>query len=217
MPSLYDPNAQLSTHYTLADFTKTNQALSEPNLPAEAYQFENLTYLADTKERLDHEIGPSEILSGFRTKELQNALTASGEPTGSGSMSFHETGRGIDIFPTTMSIADYFGRILANENLKSQFAEIAIKPSQNAIHLAINVPGDIREPKITGLTSEGIYARLNLDEIANYIAPFMNSLDDAYSYAEAKLVTWNKTPLIIGAGLLAGASLWILLSKKAKA
>lgn len=207
---MFDPNAMLSQHYSLGDLTQTSQMLMRPNFPENVQQFDNLTYLADILERLNHEIGPFQILSGFRTKELQSILAGQGEPVASG-ISFHEVGRGVDITPTSMSTAEYFGLILAIEDLKNQFAEIAIKPSQNAIHLAINVPGDVREPKITGLNSEGVYARLTLDEIANYLSPFVESVDEAY-YAASKLVTQNRIPLIIGMVAAAGGVIYLMLA-----
>lgn len=208
---VYDINAMLSQNFTLGNLCVTNQALSQPNLPNQSYQYDNLVYTADVIEQLNHEVGPFQILSGFRTKELQNKLSSQGEPTSAG-MSFHEAGRAVDVYPTTMTIADMFGRILANEALRSQFAEIAIKPEQNALHLAVNVPGDVRQPKITGLTSGGVYARLNADEIASYIAPFMESFDDAYDYAAAKLVTTSRTPLILALVAAVGGVAYLALA-----
>jgi hypothetical protein len=200
---MYDLNAPLSAHYTLGQFVVTNQPLSQPNLPTEIAHYDNLVLLADMKERLDQYIGPSNIVSAYRTKELQEALRASGEPTASGK-SFHELGRAFDIYPSNMSIADFFGKILASP-LRSEFAEIAIKPAQNALHLSINVPGDVREPKVTGLNSQGSYVRLTADEIASYIQPFVENVEAAYEEAKS-LVTYNKAPLYAALFLgLAGA------------
>lgn len=209
----YDPNAMLSTHYSLGDLIATTKPLSQPNFPSDSSHYDNLVLMADMLERLDTEVGPFVLLSGYRTKELQDILTAAGEPTSKG-LSFHEIGRGVDVSPTGMTPAEYFGRILANEDLKNQFAEIAIKPSQNALHLAINVPGDMRDPKITGLNAEGSYVKLSLDQITDYIAPYMASTEDAVNYAEAQLVTMNKTPLIIAAIGGLGLAAWLLMGKK---
>lgn len=210
---MYDPNTSLSPNFTLKSLTVTNQQLSQPNEPTSADHYNNLVLTADALEQLLYYIGPFNVLSGYRTKELQNALTAAGEPTSKG-LSFHEIGRGIDIAPTTMSLTEFYGKLLADENLRNLFAEIAIKPSQNSIHLAINVPGDVRQPKITGLNTEGVYATLSLDDIANYIAPYMASAEEAYDYAAAKLVSYNKLPLYLALGLgLLGAG-YFLLGKK---
>lgn len=213
MPSLYDPSAMLSTHYSLGNLIATNQQLSQPNMPTQSYMFDNLTLMADVIEQIESTIGPIHLLSGFRTKELQDKLAAQGEPTSAG-MSFHEAGRAIDFNPTTMSLTEYFGRMLANENLKNKFAEIAIKPSQNSIHAAINIPGDERDTKVLGLNDQGIYGKLGLDQLANYIAPYMESAEQAYDYAAAQLVTFNKTPLIIAAASGLGLAAYLLLGSK---
>lgn len=210
---MFVDTAQLSNQFILRDLTLTNQSLTMPNLPTTPYDFDNLKLLAQTLEYLQANIGPFQILSAYRTKELQDKLTAEGEPTGSGVKSFHEVGRGVDIYPTTMSIDEYFGRILANPDLKDQFAEIAIKPSQNALHLAINVPGDVRTPKVTGLNPLGVYARLSVDEITAYIAPFMDSVEDAYDYAAAELVSINFTPMIVTAVAALGGGILLLLAR----
>jgi hypothetical protein len=206
----------LSAHYSLANLTATNQNLSEPNLPQNANQYDNLVFLANMLEELDAKIGPFQYLSGFRTGELQNKLASQGEPTATGT-SFHELGRAVDIAPTTMTPTEYFGRLLADEELKNKFSEIAIKPSQNALHLSINVRGDERTPKVLGLNQDGVYAKLGLDEIAGYIQPYMQSAAAAYDYAAAQLVTINRLPLIIMATIgLAGAA-YLLMGSKRKA
>jgi hypothetical protein len=210
--SPYDPNAMLSTHYSLGDLIATTKQLSQPNFPSDSSHYDNLVLLADMLERLDTQVGPFTLLSGYRTKELQNILTAAGEPTSKG-LSFHEIGRAVDISPTTMTIAEYFGQILANEDLKNQFAEIAIKPSQNALHLSINVPGDVRDPKVTGLDSSGTYAALSVDDVANYIAPYMASATDAFNYAETQVVNTGVSPMMIGVGLAVALGAFMLLGK----
>lgn len=208
---MYDLNSPLTQNYTLGQFLVTNQALSQPNMPATVADYDNLVLLAEMKEKLDYYIGPSQIISAYRTKELQEKLRAAGEPTASGT-SFHEIGRAFDLAPTSMSIADFFGKILASP-MREEFAEIAIKPAQNALHLAINVPGDVREPKVTGLNQEGVYARLSMEEIADYIKPFLDSASEALDEA-AKLVTYNKTPLIMTLVAATGGLIWYLFGRK---
>lgn len=171
----YTEDTRLSASFILEDLTKTSQVLAMPNLPllTEKWIFDNLLLLADTLEYLQSAVGPFIVISGYRTNELQKKLAESGEPTGTGNTkSFHEVGRGVDIYPTTMGIADFFGRLLANENLRLKFSEISIKPSQNALHLAINVPGDVRTPKITGLNTANEYQRLTPEEIQGYIQKY---------------------------------------------
>lgn len=216
-PSPYSPSMMLSTHYSLASLVATTKALSQPNLPKTESEIQNLSMTADTLEYLESKIGPFTILSGFRSPELQAVLAASGDPVASGK-SYHELGLAVDIYPTTMSFADYFGRILADEEVRSHFIEIAIKPAQNSLHLAVKSPYDLRDPKIMGLNTEDQYARLNAEDIARYIEPFVGSAQEAYDYAEAKLVTYNRTPLILAAvAALGGAAFLIFTSMKKKA
>jgi hypothetical protein len=112
-----------------------------------------------------------------------------------------------------MSITEMFGRILANESLKNKFAEIAIKPSQNAIHLSVNTPADTRTPKVLGLNNEGIYTRLSLDDIVRYITPYMTSTAAATSYADAELAPPSVSPMLIGLAAL-GIGAYFLSKKK---
>lgn len=205
-PSMFAPSLMLSNSYSLGDLIGTSQQLSAPNMPSTQEEIDNLTILADVKEQLDNEIGHSTILSGFRTKELETVLTAKGEPTAAGT-SFHELGRAIDISPNNMSITEFFGRLLANEDLKNKFAEIAIKASQNAIHLAVNVPYDTRDPKVLGLNSDNVYARLTADDILNYISPYVPA-DTAANYADALASSGSNTTLIYIAlaAILAGVA-----------
>lgn len=170
----FSEDTKLSASYTLEDLTKTNQVLALPNLPTEKWIMDNLAVLADTLEFLTSSVGPFVIISGFRTEELQNALKSSGEPTGSGK-SFHEVGRAVDIYPTTMDITEFFGRILANPDVRYRFAEISIKPSQNALHLAVNVPSDTRFPKILALNASNQYAKLTETEIQHYVEKYVDN------------------------------------------
>jgi hypothetical protein len=174
------PDSMLSTNYSIADLCLTNQSLTAPNFPDSQYQLDNLVLLADMLENLTTNVGPFTILSGFRTHELQVALKEGGAPTGSGALSFHEVGRAVDINPTSMSLADYFGTILANQDLANQFAELALKPSQNAIHMSINVPGDTRTPRILVLDpTTNSYVKATTDQIASYVANVVSAADAA--------------------------------------
>jgi hypothetical protein len=192
----YDRNMILSTNYTLGDLCITTQMLMQPNLPSDQNTLNNLIALADVLEQLNSSIGPFSVLSGFRTKELQRVLGESGNPISQG-LSFHEIGRGVDIYPGTMSISDYFGRILADQNLTNEFAEISIKPGQNSIHLAINVPGDTRTPRITGLDSgSNTYQALSESSIENYIFQAGAGLENVIQVAEENPAI--SIPLLLG-------------------
>lgn len=197
----YDPNAKLSTTYRLKDLTPTDKFLLAPNEPQNITHWNNLSRLASILERITKEIGPFKIISGFRTKELQNILSSVGEPTSTGT-SFHELGRSVDIYPTTQKLDAFFGKILANQALMKELAELAYKPEQKSVHLSINVPGDVRTTKVLGLTQQGKYARLSTDEITNMMRPYMT--------AAARLVSTNKMPLILA---VAAIGLFLIMKK----
>ncbi|NJM09375.1 MAG: M15 family metallopeptidase [Bdellovibrionaceae bacterium] len=211
-----DVNMMLSSRYALKDLVATTKQLSRPNLPSDETQLENLRLLADTMDFLNSMVGPFTIISGYRTKELQDVLASSGDPVASGK-SYHELGLAVDIYPTTMGLTEYFGTMLASDEVRSRFIEIAIKPGQNTLHLAVKSPYDLRDTKILGLNSEGKYAKLTADEIAGYIAPVLGSMDAAMDYASAKLVSYNRTPLILGAiATVSGALVLLFSSRKGK-
>lgn len=210
----YFEDTRLSNSYILGDLTKTSQILALPNSPddqTEKWIFANLILLAQVLEYLEQQIGPFVIISGFRTAELQAALKNEGAPVGSGTTkSFHEVGRAVDIYPSTMSIDDYFGKMLANEEIRTMFAEISIKPSQNSLHLAINVPGDARAPKILGLNSENKYVNLTSAEIQNYISKYSTAPEVLSETLVAEAGMSGK--MILGMIAAAAASLIALVS-----
>lgn len=171
----------LSPNYSVGMLCVTSQTLKAPNLPSTADQMSNLTQLANFLETLNSSVGPFTILSGFRTPELESVLTANGEPTAPG-LSFHEVGRGIDITPTSMNLQDFFGTMLANATIPGDCAEIAYKPSQNSIHLAINVPGDTRDTKVLQLDpSTNTYTAMSPSDIEIFIQPYVPGMAPADS------------------------------------
>ena len=198
----YDPKSQLSAHYTLANLTQTSKPVSTPNLPSSAEHFNNLKLLADALEYLDSKIGPFNIMSGYRTKELQNLLKSAGEPVATGT-SFHELGLGVDIYPTTMKIAEYFGKILADPIITSRFVEIAIKPSQNTLHLSVRNPNETRATRITQLNPQGSYVGLSKAQIDSYAAPYRTTASTASGKG-------GIGPLAIGAAIAGGLALMLV-------
>lgn len=204
------PNLQLSADYKLADLCVTSQSLSAPNIPDRDGPVNNLMVTASVLEQVTGLVGPFNILSGFRTQELEDKLTAQGEPTASG-ISMHQMGRAVDIYPTTMSLDEFYGQLLANANLRSLFAEIAYKPSQNSIHLAVQTPDDNRDIKILGLDDAGQYVRLSLDQIQDFIAPYMTDASSVFEEASSIVLAENKLPIIIGAGALAALTFYMIM------
>lgn len=197
---MISPELQLTPRFKLKDLIVTEQKLSLPNLPSTDIELDNLYRLASYLEDLWTNIGPFRISSAYRTKELQQRLTASGDPTSLGT-SFHELGRAVDIVPTSMGIAEFFGRLLANENMRFGYREIAIKPSQGSIHLAIKTPDDMRETKVMGLNENKVYSKLSLDEIAQYMAPYKINYEEAVQEAESLI---KQTPPILAFAVAGG-------------
>ncbi len=195
----------VSQYFTLGDLLVTNQGLNEPNYPNDSSHIGNIKKLAAVLDELLITLGPFQILSGYRTKELQTKLGEGGNPT-STKLSFHEIGRAVDIYPTEMTLDEYFGLILANEDLKNKFAEISIKNSQNSLHLSVNVPGDWRTPKIMGLTADRTYASLSSEEIQGYIDSVTKFVGDSLETASK-----SKLPILV-AGILAVGGFFILTS-----
>lgn len=199
---------KLSTNFTLGDLVYTTQPLSAPNLPPKGPYFDNLVFTADVLEELLTLFGFT-IVSGFRTKELQQRLIDIGEPATS-KLSFHEVGRAVDIIPDGISLADAFGLILANP-IRERFAEIAFKPSQGSLHLAINVPGDIRVPKITAMNEAQQYGALSTEAIQGYIDRAIASVGDVSAAVSAQAP--KIAVFAVGAVSLA-AIYWMLMKKR---
>src|SRR5690606_38198163 len=101
------------------------------NIPDET-QIENLKKLALMLDDLFTQIGPFQIESGFRTKELQVALSK--DTPQAAANSFHVLGIAADVVPTTMSAEKWFAKLLASP-LRAQLGEMALK--QNTIHLSL--------------------------------------------------------------------------------
>lgn len=184
---------QITPHFSLADLTKTSRNV--PNNVPENFMG-NIEALAWLLEDMYTQIGPFEIISAFRSEELQQLLATEGEPTGKGK-SFHVVGLGADIYPTTMGIKEYFGKLIASP-LRDQFAELFLKEPQNAIHIGYNYDG--RNPMIKALNQAGEYVALSWDEIQDFAAPYMESVAELYEQVATPKTA--KTLMLIGAAAL---------------
>ncbi len=173
----YDGSEDLWGNYKLKDLCITNTGL--PNLPvgipgmiSEEDIFNNLQKLAALLTDLARDVGPFHLLSAYRTPEVQAALASAGEPVPpAGKLSFHAVGLAADIAPTTMSLADYFGMMLA-AGYQEKTAEIGYKPSQNSIHLAVKVP--YKQGVVLALDSEsGKYGPISQEQVDQFASPFL--------------------------------------------
>lgn len=192
-----DPTEPLSNRFTLADLTVTNSGL--PNMPeADSQEYTNLKWLAGVLDELWDSIGPFQIISGFRSPELQEKLRAAGEPTAA-KRSFHEAGMAVDIYPSNMSIDEFFGKILASD-WKEKLGEISIKPTQNTLHLSL--PTEKTQGVIMALNQAGAYVRLTAEEIADYAAPYLEAAVEMVSEVAKKPATKIAFVALIGGAIL---------------
>jgi hypothetical protein len=150
--------------YTLADLTITNTGL--PNMPTEDQEIQNLTWLAKVLGQLEDSIGPFTLISAFRSPAVQQDVGAGA--VAAGKKSFHEVGLAADIYPTTMTLDDYFGKILDSE-WRQKLGEIIYKKSQNTIH--IGLPTSAIRGKIMFREANGTYRLMTQDEIDQLAGP----------------------------------------------
>ena len=186
-----DLGEQLSPSFTMADLTITNHAVD--NRPTLQSEHDNLVRLAEMLERLQADVGPFTILSAFRSTALQEMLRSEGEPVAAGK-SFHELGTGVDLTPKTMSNEEFYGRLAALVGTSDVpgpwygvLSEIAYKPTQNAIHLALAT--SYKQNVFMALNTAGTYAKLTLEEIENYAKPYLQAIEEAASTAVAAVAT----------------------------
>jgi hypothetical protein len=187
------PGDPVSTKYTVADLSHTSAPL--PNEVPDEFA-SNLALLASVLEQLEAVIGPFKVASAFRSDAVQTYLGTQGLPVAKGK-SYHTIGLGADIVPSTMSIQDAFGKILADP-IKDQFAEISLKETQTALHLGVKYDAG-QSTKVTALNDSGDYVALSLDEIQNYAAPFLADIS-----AGVEIAAKNPLPL---AGIVAAVCL----------
>lgn len=201
-----DKDEMLSKYWTLADLTKTSTGLD--NMPPEA-EYKNLKWLARTLDDLYDQIGPFNILSAFRTHAVQEALADAGEPASTSRKSFHEAGMAVDIYPTTMSLEEYFGKIAASDEWKTKLGEIIIKPPQKTIHLSLATPA--YQGVFKALNSAGVYASLTADQVADYARPYLEYIVQTAEDI-GTTITENKNKIMIVGSLAALLLLMMVMS-----
>ena len=158
-----DINTVLYGKYKLKDLTPTNYDL--PNLPNDA-ELKNLIWLAKVLTKLENDLGPFGIISAFRSYQVQNAVLGySPNQNVNRKKSFHEAGMAVDLFPHTTDFTTYFGKILGSDYWVENLGEIAIKPSQKAIHLSL--PTKSIKSRLL-ILENGKYRNLTQTEIDKY-------------------------------------------------
>lgn len=186
----YDPDKQITKNFKVKDFLVTETKL--PNHPTQSYYNNIVNILAPTMQNLYDEIGPFKIISAFRTPEIQEKITGKKGTT----LSFHEVGLAVDIYPTTQSIDTYFGKILASPKWMNKLYEIFLKPPQNTIHLSVSIDN-----------RKGLVKIMN-DEKTNYITATAEQIKKYINDATSAIVNIattspTRTLAILGGTLMA--------------
>lgn len=212
----YNPDMKLSDKYTLRDLTITNQPY--PNMPLNQGELDNLKWLAKTLESMESEIGPFKLISAFRSPEVHNAVTGSTKVPPDRAKSFHEAGMAIDMYPTTMSIQQYYAKILEGP-WKDKLGEIALKPTQNALHLSL--PTEKYRGVAMVMDEKDNYVKQTAEQIQDWISEYgskaLQTLEDTFfetTYSgdiEEKKI--RPSVLIIG-GILSLGTLFLFFRKK---
>lgn len=170
----YDPDEQLSAHFTLRDLTVTNAPPDQyPNIPDEA-QLANLRILAKALEVVYTKVGPFRIASAFRSQAVQNWIIHGGAGSTAAAMavsvSYHTLGIAADVTPESLSVEEFFTRCYAIEAVRAVLGQIVNKAEggQQSVHLSL--PTDkFPEGTLMRVGEGGQYYRLTGNEISDYL------------------------------------------------
>jgi len=125
---------QITKNFRFFEFLVTNT--NAPNRPNEE-QIENIKDVAKVLQLLRDKVGKIEIISGFRSEEVQKALQGGGNVQVS-NRSLHMDGKAADIVPQETSAEKVFATIAADPVLAKKFGEIALK--NTVLHLSTPTP-----------------------------------------------------------------------------
>ncbi len=79
----------------------------------------------------------------------------------------------------------------------------------------MNVPADTRVPKVLGLNSDNVYARLTADDILNYIKPYMPDATAATDYADQ--LAAGPSNVMLYAAVAVGIGILAMMTRKKRA
>lgn len=128
---MFDSNTQLSPKYTVGDLSKSSTAtrLGLDNTPPSEMK-DDLTDLALVIEEIEDKYGPVNILSGYRSPEVNSAV-------GGSSTSKHKNGTALDFHPTLQTVEMFWLSLISDISLADKLGEISLKKDQNAIHITL--------------------------------------------------------------------------------
>lgn len=160
----FNENSPVGKYFKLKDIIATSYNVY--NFPT-ASHWASIQSLGRVLDALYDKIGPFRVLSGYRSAALQNALRKDTQAAASGT-SFHELGLAVDLVPLSKSLNDFYGEIIGRDDIKNICGEIAIKPTQNSIHLSAATSSKVGVAMIMG-PADFVYRRLTPEQFAQYV------------------------------------------------
>jgi len=125
---------QITKNFKFFEFLVTNTG--KPNRPNDE-QIENIKKTAKAIQPIRDKVGKIQVISGYRSPEVQAALTGSGNVQVS-KKSLHMEGMAADIVPQEMSAEKVFATIASDPKLYNSLGEIALK--NTCLHISIPTP-----------------------------------------------------------------------------
>lgn len=173
----YNPDEQLSLHFTLRQLTTTSQGT--PNIPDDT-SYANLKDLAAALELLWDQIGPFDVKSAYRSPETNAALQDQGILASSTSL--HMQGKAADIAPLNTDIASYFVAIYANDLIRNSLGEIILKPTDGDLHVSTPTATKVGYAEILDPVTK-IYRHMSASEIQGFLDDPQGALNASYQRA----------------------------------
>lgn len=189
----------LSKRFTLEQLTRTETG--KMNFPKDQKVLDSLKQLAQTLDLLWENIGPFDVLSAYRSEDVQQALIKAGNIQAI-QKSYHAQGIAADIAPTTMKVEDYIIKLAANSMVRYKLGQIALKG--NALH--ISLPTDKFSGQLMLVEKDGQYYRKTDSQITDIVKQRLTQAVAAV----------KESPFKFGAGALAlvGVVLFFILRRK---
>lgn len=160
----YNENSPVGKYFKLKDIIATSYNVY--NFPSTSH-WATIQTLGKVLDTIYEKVGPFRVISGYRSAALQNALRGDTQAAAKGT-SFHELGLAVDLVPLTKSLNDFYGLIIGQDDVKNICGEIAIKPSQNSIHLSGATSSKRGVAMIMG-PSDYVYRSLTPEQFFQYV------------------------------------------------
>ncbi len=167
----YDPDMQISKHFTLRDLCVTSTGVE--NIPDDA-AIANLTRLGAVLDQIWDKIGHFTIASAFRSQAVQNAIKGGAAGSNAAAMaatlSRHTVGDAADLTPTSMPLDEFFTKLYVNEGIREQLGQIVNKAEGGESSVHITLPYGTFDGTMMYVNDAGQYVRFTPDEITDWLA-----------------------------------------------